>query len=95
MPMPAGKMTDSIPIVNVPPFGMCNSPANPMVIAMTAAALGVFTPAPCLPALSSPWITTSPTVLIGGTPAIDSNSKIVCMWGGMISFLNPGQMTVV
>ncbi|MBX9838944.1 MAG: DUF4280 domain-containing protein [Silvanigrellaceae bacterium] len=95
IPLPAGKINDNIPMANVPPFGMCNSPANPMVIALTAAAMGVLTPAPCIPALSAPWITTSPTVLVGGTPAIDANSKMVCNWGGMISFITPGQMTVV
>lgn len=94
-PTPAGKITDFVPMLNVPPFGMCNSPANPMVITLTALALGVFTPAPCIPVLTAPWITTSPTVLIGSVPAIDMNSKLTCLWGGLISFINPGQMTVL
>ncbi|MGS0757912.1 DUF4280 domain-containing protein, partial [Roseateles sp. GG27B] len=41
--MVAGVITDNIPIMNVPPFGMCSSPSNPMVAAATAAALGVLT----------------------------------------------------
>ena len=57
---PSATITDSIPIVNIPPFGMCNSPSNPTVIAATAAALGVFTPMPCMPCVVAPWIPGSP-----------------------------------
>jgi len=49
---PAANIMDNKPIVNIPPFGMCTSVANPMVIAATAAALGC--PHPC-PASRSPW----------------------------------------
>ena len=37
---PAANIMDHIPMVNIAPFGMCNCPANPMVAAATAAALG-------------------------------------------------------
>ena len=44
------NMLDFEPTTNVPTFGLCNSKTNPAVIAATSAALGVHTPAPCLPA---------------------------------------------
>jgi hypothetical protein len=41
---PAANIMDNKPIVNIPPFGVCMSLANPTVAAATAAALGVLTP---------------------------------------------------
>ena len=91
--MVAANILDHIPIVNIPPFGMCQSPANPMVAAATAAALGVLTPMPCIPATPSPWAPGAPTVLVTGAPALNDSSKLMCMWAGVISINMPGQMT--
>lgn len=66
-------------------FGMCSNPANPAVAAATAAALGVLTPMPCVPVCAAPWVPGSPTVLIGGKPALNHSSKCVCTYGGVIS----------
>lgn len=88
---PAANIMDNKPIVNIPPFGMCNSPANPMVAAATAAALGVLTPMPCVPVTAAPWAPGSPTVLIGNMPALNNSSKLMCNWGGVIQILVPGQ----
>ncbi len=94
--MPAATVMDNTPILNIAPFAMCQSPSNPAVIAATAAALGVLTPMPCMPATAAPWIPGgAPTVLIGSTPALDVNATLVCMWGGMIKVVQPGQMTVL
>lgn len=93
--MLAATIMANAPIANVPPFGMCNSPSNPMVIAATAAALGVLTPMPCVPATVAPWVPGSPTVLIGGMPALNNSSKLMCMWGGVIAINNPGSTTVM
>jgi len=92
---PAANIMDNKPIVNIPPFAMCSSPANPTVIAATAAALGVLTPMPCVPATTAPWAPGAPTVLLDGMPALDSNSKLMCMWGGVIQISVPGQTTVM
>lgn len=92
-PAPAANIMDNKPLLNVLPFGMCSSPANPTVAAATAAALGVLTPMPCMPNTVAPWVPGVPKVLIGGVPALDNSCKLTCMWGGMISILSPGQFT--
>ncbi len=85
---------DYAPIVNIPPFGMCNSLANPTVAAATTAALGVLTPMPCIPVIVAPWIPGTPTVLINNFPALNNNCKCFCTWGGVIQITSPGQFTV-
>ena len=35
---PAGTIMDHVPMMNIAPFGLCQSPANPMVAAATALA---------------------------------------------------------
>ena len=40
---PAANIMDNKPMMNVAPFGMCQSLANPTVAAATAAAMGVLT----------------------------------------------------
>jgi hypothetical protein len=91
--VPGATIMDHAPIVNVPPFGMCSSPANPTVAAATAAALGVLTPMPCVPATAAPWVVGAPTVLIGSMPALNATSKLMCNWGGVIQLTFPGQVT--
>jgi hypothetical protein len=85
----AGVVTDIGP-ANVPPFGLCQSPANPQVAAATAAAEGVLTPQPCLPVLTL-WTPGSAEVSIGGVAALDDSSQCSCSWAGMISVSAPGQ----
>ncbi len=92
--MPVANIMDNKPFVNVMPFAMCTSPANPTVAAATAAALGVLTPMPCIPVTTAPWMPGSPTVLIAGMPALNSSSKLICTWGGMIDVISPGQFTI-
>lgn len=92
--VPAANIMDNKPLVNILPFGMCSSPANPTVAAATAAALGVLTPMPCIPVTAAPWVPGTPTVLIGNLPALDQNSKCMCNWGGVISVINPANFQV-
>jgi Domain of unknown function (DUF4280) len=92
---PACTIMDCAPIANIPPFGTCNSMSNPMVAAATAAALGAFTPMPCIPVTTGPWIAGAPTVLINNFPALNESSKCMCSWGGVIQVVVPGQFTVM
>jgi hypothetical protein len=82
---PAAAITDMLPVVNVPPFGMCTSLSNPTVAAATAAALGVLTPMPCVPALTGPWAPGAAQTLIGGKPALTSGAMATCAWGGVVN----------
>ncbi|MEC5162585.1 hypothetical protein ACFDR9_003234 [Janthinobacterium sp. CG_23.3] len=93
--MADANIMDNKPMVNIMPFGMCTSLANPLVAAATAAALGVLVPMPCIPLTTAPWMPGSPTVLLGGLPALNNASKLMCMAGGVIEISVPGQTTVV
>ena len=90
--VPAANIMDHIPVVNIPPFGMCISPTNPTVAAATTAALGVLTPMPCVPVTPAPWMPGSPTVPIGNMPALNNTSTCMCTWTGVISITQPGQV---
>lgn len=91
---PDATIMDNKPLVNIMPFGMCASPANPSVAAATAAAMGVLTPMPCIPVTPAPWVTGAPTVLIADIPALDNQSTLMCTWGGEIQIVSPGEFTV-
>ena len=93
--MPAANIMDNKPFVNILPFAMCQSLANPMVATATAAAMGVLTPMPCIPVTVAPWVPGSPTVLIGNMPALNNSSKLMCSWAGIIEVLVPGQFTTM
>ena len=93
--MPDANIMDYIPMVNIMPFGVCISPSNPMVAAATAAAMGVLTPMPCIPVTVSPWVPGAPTVMLAMMPTLDNTSTLMCMWGGVISFVTPGEFTVM
>ena len=95
--VPDANIMDHIPMLNIMPFGMCMSIANPTVAAATAAALGVLTPMPCIPATTTPWVpgAVSPPVLLGNQPSLDNISMLMCMWAGVITFVTPGEFTVM
>ena len=82
----AATIMDHIPITNIPTFGMCSAPTNPAVVAKAGS------PAPCVPIIPAPWVPGAPTVLIGNQPALDSTSKCLCTFLGIVTVTNPGQM---
>lgn len=89
---PAANIMDNKPMLNIPTFGMCSSLANPQVVAATTAALGVLTPVPCVPATVMPWTPGASKTMIANMPALDNTSTCNCMWGGVISISQPGQL---
>src|SRR6266481_8967545 len=91
--VPDANIMDHVPLVNIMPFGMCSSLANPTVAAATAAALGVLTPMPCIPNTPAPWVPGAPTVLLANFPTLDNMSKLMCTWAGVIQFITPGEFT--
>lgn len=93
--MPIANIMDNKPMVNIMPFAMCTSMANPQVASATAAAMGVLTPMPCVPNTASPWVPGSPTVLIANQPALNNTSKLMCNFGGIIQIINPGQQKIL
>jgi hypothetical protein len=87
---PVARITDNVALLNLMPFGMCQSPANPMVAAATAAALGVLTPMPCLPMPAGPWISPVAQTTVGGLAVLGSGGTCPCAYGGVISIQLPG-----
>jgi hypothetical protein len=87
---PVANVMDHAPIVNIPAFGLCHSPANPAVAAATAAAMGTPMPAPCVPATPAPWVPGVPTVLAGGLPVVSNLCVCACTWGGSVTVMLPG-----
>ena len=88
---PTGNILDNKPMVNIMPFGMCQSMANPTVASATAAAAGVLTPMPCIPVIAAPWTPGGKPMISNSTALID-NCKCMCNWGGQISVSMPGNV---
>jgi len=81
---PAANIMDNKPFVNVVPFGLCTSLANPATAGLTAAALGVLTPGPCIPAITAPWMPGASKTMIANFPALTDNSQCMCSFGGVV-----------
>ena len=95
-----GKMIATIkdmqPNVNLMPFGMCTSLANPAVASATAAALGVLTPQPCTMVPAGTWTPTAPKVMACGAPCLTNEATLMCGLGaGTIKIIVPGQTKVL
>jgi Domain of unknown function (DUF4280) len=88
---PAANVDDCQPLINIMPFALCTSLANPTVAAATAAAMGALTPMPCIPVTPSPWSPGSIKVQLGGAAALEASSTLTCNWGGVIQITAAGQ----
>ncbi|MDE6910321.1 MAG: DUF4280 domain-containing protein [Lachnospiraceae bacterium] len=80
---------------NIPTCGMCSSLANPQVASATAAALGVLTPQPCIPAIAGTWTAVQTKCIAGGKPCLTTGATALCSYGGTLNIINAGQKTVI
>lgn len=92
--IPAATIMDFAPTTNVPPFGMCTTQSNPAVAAATTAALGVPTPAPCVPVVTGPWSPGAARVTLQKVKALHQACTAQCSYGGAITISNAGQTRV-
>jgi uncharacterized protein DUF4280 len=92
---PVANILDTKPFVNILPFGLCTSLANPVTASQTAAALGVLTPGPCTPVTVTPWLPGAPTGLAGPAPAAHQACTCQCAYGGVITVTNPGSTRTI
>lgn len=92
---PLGNMTDCVPFLNIAPFGVCMSLMNPVTAALTAAAFGVLTPGPCIPVPAGTWVPMKPTVMCKMGPMINSDTMLMCAYGGVIKPIMPAQFTAM
>lgn len=79
-------VADSVPLVNVPPFGGCLSPTHP------AAGGGV--PPPCMPQPNGPWSGTGLGTRVSGAPALTADATLTCTHGGVITVSHAGQRAI-
>jgi len=91
---PQANIMDHKPIINIKPFGLCRSLANPTVASATSAAFGTLTPMPCVPNTTSPWMMGKTNTLVKNKPALVNNSRLMCQWGGIITINQAGQLSV-
>jgi hypothetical protein len=84
---------DAEPLKNIPSFGMCDSMLNPAVAAATAAAMGVLTPMPCVPATKR-WVGGQMKLKTDGCAWLTTDCKCMCAYAGSIEIVNPGQKKV-
>ena len=90
---PLAAEMDFVPMLNVPAFGQCKSPLNPMCWQMVGP-VPVFKPAPCNPITIMPWSPVSKKLKLGGFPAMLATSKTMCIWMGSITVDKPGVTNV-
>lgn len=74
-------VNDALPLVNIPGFGTCLSPAHPL------AAMGA---APCLPQTAGCWLLRAPSIRYQGQSALRSDATLSCAYGGVITVVQPG-----
>lgn len=91
---PVGSCVDVVPFLNIKPFGVCMTLSNPMTAALTAAALGVFTPAPCIPVPVGTWLPTAPVIGMVG-PILTDASCLMCAYGGCIKIIMPAEFVMI
>ncbi|WP_150464686.1 DUF4280 domain-containing protein [Francisella sp. XLW-1] len=86
----AATINDHIPMANIKPFGVCNSPSNPVGMGKPF----VPTPCPCTPITPAPWTPPAIKTKVNSQPALLKNACAMCVFGGQISITMPGEMII-
>jgi hypothetical protein len=50
---------------------------------------------PCVPAVAAPWISSNPNMISTVGPCLRDTDTCMCMWGGRIGIVSPGQFVVL
>jgi hypothetical protein len=79
------KHTDTTPNVNLRPFGLCTSMANPAVGVSYAASVGALSPVPCTPVPITPWLP---------APSTTMGCSVLCAFAGVIKCIAPAAAMV-
>ncbi len=93
--VPDANIMDHIPMTNIMPFGMCMSPSNPRSPPRLPRRWACSLPCPAFRQRPRRGLRARRTVLLGNMPTLDNVSELMCMWGGVITFVTPGEMTVM
>ncbi|MBK9265988.1 MAG: DUF4280 domain-containing protein [Polyangiaceae bacterium] len=88
--LPVATKLDNKAMVNIAPFGMCKTQANPQVATATSNAGGTLTPQPCVPIIPAQWSDGSDGVTLKGVNVLTDSSTCTCQWGGKIEITDPG-----
>ena len=80
--------------VNIAPFGLCKSLANPQVASATAMNNGVLQRMPCAPQIPLPWAGGENNVSVNGQPALLDTGTCKCAWAGSVEIKDAGQNVV-
>lgn len=87
---PLAVISDTKPMINIKPFGLCKSMANPTVAAATAANRGKLQKMPCVPNIVETWSEGIKHFLAKEqTPC--NLSKVKCLYSGLIRVVDSGQ----
>jgi len=88
---PMANISDHLSMVNLSPFGRCQSMGFPATASATAAHHGHLTPMPCMHNTPLPWMGGKNDYIVKGDPALLKSSTCSCLWGGTISIVDDGQ----
>lgn len=91
---PMANISDHTSMYNIWPFGRCRTICYPSTGAATAAAYGKLTPMPCVPGTVTEWLNGKNDYIIKGKPALLKSSYCRCQWGGIITIINDGQISI-
>lgn len=89
---PMANISDHISMVNLAPFGKCRSLGYPATASATAAHHGHLTPMPCVHNTPNDWMQGKSDYIVKGKPALLKSCRLRCMWGGVITMVNDGQV---